>query len=284
MRVAVLGSSGGMGSLLARYFVSKGYRVVGFDPSERGKPIRGLEVERSNQSAAEGAKLVLLAPPIDLSLRVAEEVVPHLSRGVTLVEISSVKVGILPKLLELTREKGIRLLSVHPLFGPSLRRTAGMKIAVLTTEKLESLRLAKRIFPDARLIPVEPQSHDREVALVLSLTHLVGIAYAAVVGKQEGIGRFRELASPSSLLQLTVAESVLAQDPSLCSYMDVENPVTLEFLQAFEKELGTLEELLSRHDRVGFEEKFKATAKLYSKEETAMATEKVYRAFVSTRE
>jgi len=159
-----------------------------------------------------------------------------------------------------------------------------MKIAVLTTEKLESLRLAKRIFPDARLIPVEPQSHDREVALILSLTHLVGIAYAAVVGKQEGIGRFRELASPSSLLQLTVAESVLAQDPSLCSYMDVENPLTLEFLQAFEKELGTLEELLSRHDRVGFEEKFKATAKLYSKEETAMATEKVYRAFVSTRE
>ena len=133
-----------------------------------------------------------------------------------------------------------------------------MKIAVLTTEKLESLRLAKRVFPDARLIPVEPQSHDREVALVLSLTHLVGMAYGAVVGKSEGIGRFKELASPSSLLQLTVAESILAQDPSLCSYMDVENPSSLDFLHAFQKELGTLEELLSHHDRGGFEEKFTA--------------------------
>jgi len=280
----VLGSSGGMGSLLARYFISKGHSVVGFDPIKRGKPIRGLKLERSNQRAAEGAKLVLLAPPIDLSLRVAEEVLPQLSRGATLVEISSVKREILPRLLELTRGRGVRLLSVHPLFGPSLRRTTGMKIAVLTTEKLESLRLAKRVFPDARLIPVGPQSHDREVALVLSLTHLVGMAYGAVVGKREGIGRFKELASPSSLLQLTVAESILAQDPSLCSYMDVKNPSSLELLQAFEKELGTLEELLSRNDRGGFEERFKATAGLYSREETAMATEKVYRAFESTRE
>ena len=284
MRVAVLGSSGGMGSLLARYFVSKGHRVVGFDPSKRGKPIRGLRLERSNRRAAEGANLVILAPPIDLSLRVAEEVLPSLSRGVTLVEISSVKHEILPRLLELTREKGIRLLSLHPLFGPSLRRTARMKMAVITTEKFESLRLAKRFFPDARLIPVEPQSHDTEVALVLSLTHLVGIAYAAVVGKREGIGRFTELASPSSLLQLTVAENILAQDPSLCSYMEVENPSSLEFLKAFEKELRTLEELLSHHDRGGFEEKFTATAKLFSREETAMATQKVYRTFESTLE
>jgi len=284
LRVAVLGSSGGIGSLLVRYFISKGHSVVGFDPGKRGKPVRGLELERSNQSAAEGAKLVLLAPPIDLTLQVAEEILPHLSRGVILVEISSVKVEILPRLLQLTREKGMRLLSIHPLFGPSLRRTAGMKIAVLTTEGLKSVRLAKRIFPDARLLPVEPQSHDREVALVLSLTHLVGMAYAAVVGKQEGIRRFEELASPSSLFQLTVAKSILAQDPSLCSYMDVENPSSIEALHAFEKELRTLEELLSRHDRKGFEEKFKATAGLFSREETAMATENVYRAFESTRE
>src|SRR5207245_6967353 len=186
----------------------------------------------------------------------------------TLIESSTVTGKILPTVLELTRERGVRLLSVHPLFGPSLRRTAGMKIAVLTTEKLESLRLAKRVFPDARLIPVEPQSHDREVALVLSLTHLVGMAYGAVVGKSEGIRRFKELASPSSLLQLTVAESILAQDPSLCSYMDVKNPSSLEFLEAFEKELGALKEFLTRHDRRGFEEKFKSTSGLYPREET----------------
>ncbi len=286
MRVAVLGSSGGMGSLLARYFISKGHSVVGFDPSKRRRrklPF-GLRLERSNQRAAKGTKLVLLAPPIDLTLQVAEEVLPHLSRGATLVEISSVKHGILPKLLQLTRQKGIRLLSVHPLFGPSLRRTAGMKIAVITTERFESLRLAKRIFPDARLIPIKPQSHDREVALVLSLTHLVGMAYAAVVGKERGVKRFRELASPASLLQLTVAESILAQDPSLCSYMDVENPSSLEFLGAFERELGTLKELLSERDRGAFEEKFKETARLYSRGEAAIASEKVYHAFESILE
>ncbi len=282
MRVAVLGSSGGMGSLLAKYFISKGYSVVGFDPSKRRKLVRGLKLERSNQSAAKGTKIVVLAPPIDLTVLVVEEVLPYLERGTTLVEISSVKLEILPRLLQLTRERGIRLLSIHPLFGPSLRRIAGMKMAVLTTEKLESLRLAKRIFPDARLIPMEPQSHDREVALVLSLTHLVGMAFAAVIGKKKGIKRFKELASPASLLQLTVAESILAQDPSLCSYMDVENPASLEFLVAFAKELGTLEELLSNHDRGAFEEKFREIASLYSRGEAAMATKRLYRAFEST--
>jgi len=63
--------------------------------------------------------------------------------------------------------------------------------------------------------------------------------------------------------------------------MDVENPSSLEFLEAFEKELGTLKELLSRHDRRGFEEKFKSTSRLYSREETVMATERVYRVFES---
>src|SRR5207247_6691907 len=73
LRVAILGSSGGMGSLLARYFISKGHIVVGFDPSKGRKPVRGLKLQHSNQSAAEAAKLVLLEPPVYRTLQVADE-------------------------------------------------------------------------------------------------------------------------------------------------------------------------------------------------------------------
>src|SRR5713226_435894 len=73
LRIAVLGSSGGMGSLLAKYFISKGHEVVGFDPN-KGESIHGLTKERSGQAAVRGANVVVLAPPIDLTLRVLEEV------------------------------------------------------------------------------------------------------------------------------------------------------------------------------------------------------------------
>ncbi len=285
MRIAVLGSSGGMGSLLAKYFISKGHEVVGFDPN-KGVSIRGLVKKRSGQAAVRGANVVVLAPPIDLTLRVLEEVLPHLEAKAKVVEITSVKHEILPKLRRMTSERGVRLLSLHPLFGPSLplQENAAKKIAVITTEGAESLRLARKLFPDARLIPMDLVGHDREVALVLSLTHLVGIAYMGVVGKHSGVERFKELASPASLLQLTVAESVLAQDPSLCSYMEVKNPSTLEFLRYFEDELGTLKSILSHHDRRRFEEKFTDIARLFSKEEAARAIARVYRAVESNLE
>ena len=279
MKVAVLGSSGGMGSLFARYFISKGHEVVGFDPSGRRK-VRGLVVERSSQDAVRGANVVLLAPPIDLTLQVIEEVLPNLEAGARVVEITSVKREILPRLQRMASERRVTLLSIHPIFGPSLSllKNATKKIAVITTDGVGSLRLARRLFPDARLIPMDLESHEREVALALSLTHLIGMSYVAVIGKHMGLARFRELASPASLLQLTVSGSVLAQDPSLCSYMAVENPSTLEFLRYFEDELETLRTILTDHDRGIFEEKFGEIAKLYSREEAVRATVRVYRA------
>jgi len=283
LKVAVLGSRGGMGSFFSRYFVSKGHDVVGYDPRESPTPSLGARLAGSNEEAVTGREVVLVGVPIDATLRVVKEILPHLKRRATIVEITSVKSGILPRLRSIIgRRRGVRLLSVHPLFGPTLRQTAGMKIAVLTVNGNPSLKLAKRVFPDANLIPIGPKEHDREIAVVLSLTHLANLAYAAVVAKHSKARVFRELASPTARMQLTLSESVLAQDPSLYSYLDVENPFSLDVLKSFASEVGELKEMVMKHDRRGYESKFERLSKSFPREEVAAAPGKVYQALEST--
>ncbi|HUH99424.1 MAG TPA: prephenate dehydrogenase/arogenate dehydrogenase family protein, partial [Nitrososphaerales archaeon] len=98
MKVAVLGASGGMGSFFVRYFLERGYTVRGSDPRGRGRRSVGdlqrrLVSVSSNGEAVRGVDLTLMAVPMDDTLKVAEEVIPKMKRGSTLVEISSVKGG-----------------------------------------------------------------------------------------------------------------------------------------------------------------------------------------------
>jgi len=278
LKVAVIGSSGGMGRFFARYFVSRRDDVTGWDPrAAAGGSQPGLRSAASNGEAVQGAELVLVATPVDRTLETVEEILPQLAPGACVIEISSVKGKVVGPLKRKLQSKGVKLLSLHPLFGPSLSEQKGMKICVIETDG-GSLSLARRLFPEANLIPMDEEEHDRMMGLILSLTHVLNIAYAGTVSRYLSAGEFRRLETPTSSVQLTLAEGVLSQSPSLYSYIQLENGFSSEFLGALIEELSSLKRLIDAKDRDGFEKRFSEISKAFvGDSESAIGS--VYQAF-----
>ncbi len=272
MRVAVIGCSGGMGSLFVSYFLQKGHAVVGSDPT-RPRARSKLVFAESNELAVDSADAVLIATPAGTTAEVFNSLVPHAKRGATFVDISSVK-GELPRALMKLASGRVSVLSLHPLFGPSLRRWKGMKLAVITDVTSRSVETARRLFPDARLLPMTTEEHDRAMAVLLSLTHLMQLLYAKVAADAIAPRRLRELATPTTQLQLVLAESVLSQDPKLCSHIQFDNGFTLELVDSLLSEVGRIKKMLSEGDRPGFEAIFSRLARLYSA--GSSSTERLY--------
>jgi prephenate dehydrogenase len=277
LRVAVLGSSGGMGGFFVRYFISEGAQVSGHDSRRGSFRNPRFRFARSNSEAVSGADVVVVATPIERTVETVEEVAPALSSGSTVVEITSVKGRVLGALRPLVRERGAKLLSLHPLFGPSLKSRGEMKFCVIETEK-GSLERAMSLFPDATLIPMKAREHDRLMGIILSLTHLVNIAYAGAVSRYLRPKEFRRIQTPTSAVQLTLAEGVLSQSPSLYSYIQLQNEHSSEFARVLIEELESLKLLVDRGDRSGFEKRFSEISEFYAGDSKA-ALDLVYQAF-----
>jgi len=264
LRVAVIGSSGGMGSYFVKYFLSRGYDVVGSDVvTPRNRP-RRFAFCSSNVEATKGSDVVLVASPIDTTISVANECVRSMRRGSVLVEISSVKGKILPQLRRLTSRKGVTLLSIHPLFGPSLRSRRGMKLMVVSDGRSDGLELSRKFFPDAEILPVGGREHDKLVALTLALTHLVNILYAKTMSSRVRPEQLRKLLPPMSTVQLALAEGVLSQDPRLYSYILTENEETRHVVRTLSRNVNEVLRIVERGDRRAFERLYTGLAKAYS--------------------
>lgn len=266
MKVAVVGALGGMGSFFVRYFLARGDVVRGSDIAAKGRGGGLIGLEKTNVAAVEGCDVAILAVPIGRTLEVAKEVVLALRRGSTLVEMSSVK-GKTLRVLRNVVEGRAELLSIHPLFGPALASSKGMKIAVIVGERGGARRevaKAESLFPEARIIPMGAGEHDRAMAVVLSLTHLVNLAYAGAAARFIGPEKFMALSTPNSSMQLNLAEAVLAQDARLSYAIQADNPYSKEVARAASRELEKVIEMVQGSDWKGFERHFSGLSKRYN--------------------
>lgn len=229
-----------MGSFFARYFVSKGFFVSGYDLNKR--EIEGMTQARSISSLVEKSEIVLVAVPMEKTLQVISSL-PSVRERKTLIEITSVKSGILEKILMQAKLKGYKLCSVHPLFGPSLKENQKMKLAVIGWKGKMNLN---RIFPDAEFIFFKDGvEHDRAMAYILSLTHAISIAYSSLVLKYAKPDAFFRICTPFSSMQTALSLCVLNQDEGLVSQIQFRNPFSMEVLEELLKEVAHFTEVLS---------------------------------------
>jgi prephenate dehydrogenase len=277
LKVAVIGSSGGMGRFFAGYFLSHGSKVTGHDVRRPKKQLTGLKLARSNAEAVKNADVVLIATPVDKTVEALEDIVEKLPAGVVVIEITSLKGKVLREMKSIAKGRGLRLLSIHPLFGPSLGSYGEMKICVVETDD-GSESLAQEIFPEAAILKMKWKEHDRTMGIILSLTHLTNLAYAGTVSRYLQPDEFRKVQTPTSAVQLTLAEGILSQDPSLYSYIQLENGSSAEFARALIDELGLLLRFIEKKDRRGFEKRFGELSKRYHGDSKA-ALDLVYQAF-----
>jgi len=282
LRVAVIGGAGRMGSWFAKYFLERGYEVVisdiNVDRAEVVAKSLNLGLAKNNIEAARIADLILVSTPINVTPNVLSEIMPELGGSKIVAEISSLKSNVLPTLREIAN-RGVKSLSIHPLFGSGARGMAGERIALIAvSEQLVEEDLARRIFPEAKIVVVDFKVHDEIMALTLALTHFINIVFASVVG-EEDISLLRRLGGTTFTLQLALSEAVMAEEPSLYASIQIDNEYTIKYLSKFMSKAARLKSIVESKDFGGFMELYRLTQEMISRdEEFAGAYERMYRA------
>jgi prephenate dehydrogenase len=199
---------------------------------ERLGPVLGHDPARPDSTPlAEAAAqpVVILAVPVARLAEAARAIAPHLRPGALVIEVCSIKThplavlrGILPAEVE--------LLGTHPLFGPQSGRDgiAGLRMVLCPgtpgDRPSPRARLAARMLRRLGLavVSMTPEEHDRQMAWVQGLTHLV----ARLVSGLEMPALPHTTASFDHLLQAT---AMVSQDSeALFRTITEDNPFVAE--------------------------------------------------------
>ena len=282
MKVTVIGGAGRMGRWLVNYFVKKGYNVtvsdIRYEEAKAVAQSTGARLVQNNIEAVKDAEIIVLSTPIDVTPNVLKEISFEIQSSSAIVEISSLKSQVFPDLEKLAA-RGVRTLSLHPLFGPGVTKITGEKIALVpVSDPSAEFKLAKTIFPKAELIVVDAEEHDKAMALALSLPHFVNIVFASVIG-QEDINVLKKLGGTTFALQLVISEGVLSEDPSLYASIQMDNKFTAKILDRFLSNAGTFKRYITEKNSRGFLQFYAdARTSLMKDSDFGNAYEKMYKA------
>ncbi|MEM3897427.1 MAG: prephenate dehydrogenase [Nitrososphaerota archaeon] len=180
LRLAIVGA-GGMARVLARIFrgrVSE-IAIISRSPERARRLSRRLGISCSTMKSIGEYDAVILTTPSQYLAEAVERIAPHLREGALLMDISSVKLGVVEKVLSLI-PSGVEYLSIHPLFGPAARKLAGNRVILIPVRGSSRIETIKMIFEDAglRVAFSTPEKHDEIMAYVQVAHHLSYLALA----------------------------------------------------------------------------------------------------------
>ena len=143
------------------------------------------------------------------------------------------------------------------MFGPSVTSLFDNTVAVIPVSDINSeIAQTNEIFPEASIVQVEPERHDRLMSLILSLPYLVNLALAGTI-MDEDLELLRKLSGTSFALQYTLIQSVAAENTNLVYALLSENRFLgesseklIENLTKIKEKIGSIEEFSQMHEEI----------------------------------
>jgi len=282
LKVAVIGGAGRMGKWLVKYFLAKGYAVIisdiKHDEAKVAAASMGVRLAKDNIEAARDADLCVVSTPIEVTPKVLQEIASEVKETTIVMEISSLKSEVIQVLEEIAK-RNVKTLSIHPLFGPGADKLAEEKIVLVPLlEPASETILVRRFFPEADIIVVEAEEHDRIMALTLSLPHFLNIVFASVMS-EEDLNVLKKLGGTTFTLQSVISEGVMTEDPRLYASIQMSNKYTVRYLEKTISRAETLKEYVARKDSKNFFQFYANICSSLSKDvEFSRAYERMYKA------
>jgi prephenate dehydrogenase len=208
----------------------------------------GVNHSISIKDAVSGSDLILICASTEAVPRLIEEVRPYTKSDAIISEIASFKSKTVPAL---KWSGGPRPLSIHPMFGPDIVTFQGETIAVVTVnDSVKEVEIARSLFPESKLISLDPEAHDRCMASILSLPYFMNLVFARVIADGD-LPLMKELAGPTFEVQMAVTQSIVGESAELIRSLINDNVFSWPLIQRFTDETNHLKTLLkSRSDVV----------------------------------
>jgi len=235
--IAIVGVNGKMGKWFANYFHKMGFKVKGFDTNNEIKE-KFIEKANSLVSAILQIDYVLLCTPTKNTPEIIRLISKEMKRGSYLIEISSQKSKVHQTLLK-TPSK-VNPICIHPMFGPGIKNIKGKNIIIVPIKDAQKeLTATKLLFPGANFVTIDAVEHDKKIAVILGLTHLINIAFANILAKDDQISLTEKMSGTTFKAQRIIAESILTESAELIETI-VSNPEVRRSGEEFWKDIGRL--------------------------------------------
>ncbi|SVB05764.1 uncharacterized protein METZ01_LOCUS158618 [marine metagenome] len=226
-----------MGILFTKYFADMGFEVTGHDIDNQ-KKVRASVKSDSLIGSILQPDYVLLCTPTKATPEIIRLISKEMKRGAFLIEISSEKSKTVPALSK-TPSK-INPICIHPMFGPGIKKIKGRNIICIPIKdaKME-LATTKKLFPGANFVTIDSTEHDKKIALILGLTHLMNLAFANILARDETITLTEKMSGTTFKAQKIIAESILTETPELINTI-ISNPELRKYGEEFWRDIGRL--------------------------------------------
>ena len=170
--IGIIGGTGSMGRWFERFFTGAGHNVL----------ISGRKTKISFRDVAEKCDVVILSVPLDAAIPLSREIGPLLSQDQLLMDLCSLKEDIMENMLSCTSAE---VIGTHPLFGPFTGSIKGQNVIVCPGRGTNWLNWFEEILraEEAVVTRMEPATHDRNMAVVQGLTHLLTICMGRTLQK-----------------------------------------------------------------------------------------------------
>lgn len=248
----VIGAEGHMGGWFVRFLEAQEYQVY---ESDIRRP-NGRNTANGSPdwpSIAKSCDLILIAVPLSATADILRTLANIQPQGVV-TEISSIKAPVLPALFDL-QKAGVRVASLHPMFGPDAELLAGRHVLSLEFSGADSTTVAKMLFSEtmAQVVPLPIKQHDQLMTYVLGMTHALNLAFGAALARSgEDAELLSRLSSTTFNAQLTVTAAVAAENPRLYFEIQQQNPSGLAMLDRLTKILSELRDTVAKADSPSF--------------------------------
>ena len=262
-KIAIIGT-GLIGGSLAMALKESGSagEVAAFDSSpETRVAARDLRVAdtvaETAGEAARGADIVFLATPIGAMVGALGEAAPSIAPGTIVSDLASAKMGVM-KALEAALPDGARYVGGHPMAGSE---QSGVRFAradlfrdryyILTpTEGTdpEAYRQLHSLLTEmgARVISMDPESHDRAMATVSHVPHLLSLLLMEMAAREREQLKSVYTVAAGGFRDMT---RIAASSPEVWVDIVTENRAfIIEKLKQYDTGLKALVDILERGD------------------------------------
>ena len=236
-KLTVIGAGGQMGQWFTKYFSGQKYEVTGYD-SESNNFGKNIIVSESLVGAILKADYVVLCTPTRRTPEIIRLIAKEMKRGTYLIEISSEKSKVVSSLSKMPDK--INPICIHPMFGPGIKTLKGQNIiSVPIKDAKKELTMAKTLFEGANFVTIDAVEHDKKIAVILGLTHLMNLVFANIISKDEKTMLTEKMSGTTFRVQKTLAEGIMTESPELIETI-IANPEIRRVAEELWKDIGRL--------------------------------------------
>lgn len=241
VEIGVVGGTRGMGRWFAALFRSSGHLVH----------VWGRGSCEDMEALIPQCHVVVVSVPLGATEAVIRRVGPIVAPGAALMDLSSLKAG---PMAEMLSSSSSEVVGLHPLFGPRARNLKGKNVVLCRGrgDTWSSWIRGLLASQGARVLEMDPEEHDRAMAVVQVLTHLNTMTMGLVMrhlgtNPEELLG----VSTPIFQKKVGMIRKVFRENPGLYAGIVTANPHSSEVLESYREALATLDQLVRNRDAEG---------------------------------